>query len=403
MQSKDVIQKCIIFCWFYRTINHSDERRETWRELANEIVLEWTYTFLSDYHSEYPQRTIIAKKPYVFPTSRLIKKFLQEFSSYEDINFNLIKALCQTIKSQNNMVNLTAGMTTRHTTTHGHNITTHDQYTESIQGTWGLRGDKSNGQMKSFNVSLEQLTNILYKKVLIMLHSKVLPHLEKPLLLTDFLISSYDIGGSTSLLALNGLFFLIQNHNLEYPDFYNKLYSLFEPSLFHTKYCARFFHLANIFLTSTYLPIYLVAAFAKRMSRLSLTSPVTKQFIIIPFIGNLLIRHPNLLNMANRMGDIPDMTSDPYNPEEDPANCNAISSSLWEIKDLLSHWHPDISNLAKFIDKPLPNIEYDISETLEISYDELMEKEVDKMKNCPTTFIKPSGSIFSSDFNEWEL
>ena len=37
----------------------------------------------------------------------------------------------------------------------------------------------------------------------------------------------------------------------EYPEFYTKLYAMFEPSIFHVKYKARFFHLADLFLSST--------------------------------------------------------------------------------------------------------------------------------------------------------
>lgn len=37
----------------------------------------------------------------------------------------------------------------------------------------------------------------------------------------------------------------------EYPDFYRKLYSLLDPSVFHVKYRARFFHLADLFLSSS--------------------------------------------------------------------------------------------------------------------------------------------------------
>jgi len=58
-------------------------------------------------------------------------------------------------------------------------------------------------------------------------------------------------GGAISLLALNGLFVLIHQHNLEYPDFYRKLYGLLDPSVFHIKYRARFFHLADLFLSSS--------------------------------------------------------------------------------------------------------------------------------------------------------
>ena len=39
-----------------------------------------------------------------------------------------------------------------------------------------------------------QLSPSLYKRVLVILPDKVIPHLEKPLLLTDFLMTSYNIG-----------------------------------------------------------------------------------------------------------------------------------------------------------------------------------------------------------------
>ena len=60
----------------------------------------------------------------------------------------------------------------------------------------------------------------LYKRMLIILHDKVMPQLVRPLMLTDFLIESYNVGGSIRLLALNGVFHLMDKYNLEYPDFY---------------------------------------------------------------------------------------------------------------------------------------------------------------------------------------
>merc|ERR1712050_189410 len=49
----------------------------------------------------------------------------------------------------------------------------------------------------------------LYKKVLVILHEKVMPSMSNPLLLSDFLTVSYNVGGAVSLLALNGIFILI--------------------------------------------------------------------------------------------------------------------------------------------------------------------------------------------------
>ena len=102
---------------------------------------------------------------------------------------------------------------------------------------------------------------------------QVIPFLPRPLLLTDFLLTSYSVGGAISLLALSSVYTLISQHNLEFPQFYIKLYQLFAPEVMHVKYRARFFHLSSLFLSSTHLPEYLVAAFVKRLARLCLTAP----------------------------------------------------------------------------------------------------------------------------------
>lgn len=93
-----------------------------------------------------------------------------------------------------------------------------------------------------------QLPLGLYKKVLVIMHDSILPHLAQPSLMIDFLTRAYDMGeclpgrassgtrragpwgggvgwagasppcmfagGAISLLALNGLFILIHQHNL---------------------------------------------------------------------------------------------------------------------------------------------------------------------------------------------
>ena len=78
----------------------------------------------------------------------------------------------------------------------------------------------------------------------------IIPNLTDPKLLIDFLRDSYEIGGVTSILSLQGLFALIQHHNLDYPDFYPKLYRLFDGSIFYAKYRSRFFRQADLFLKS---------------------------------------------------------------------------------------------------------------------------------------------------------
>jgi U3 small nucleolar RNA-associated protein 19 len=91
------------------------------------------------------------------------------------------------------------------------------------------------------------------KQLLLIIHKRIIPYFNKPQLLMDWLTDSYNTGGSISLLALNGLWELMQKHNLDYPAFYIKLYALFTPTLFHTRYLARFLRLSDLFLSSTYI------------------------------------------------------------------------------------------------------------------------------------------------------
>lgn len=243
-----------------------------------------------------------------------------------------------------------------------------------------------------------KLPGSMYKKILVILHESILPQMSDPKLMMDFLSAAYDIGGAISLLALNGLFVLIHEHNLDYPDFYKKLYNLLDPSIFHVKYRARFFHLANIFLSSTHLPVYLVAAFVKRLARLSLTAPPTALLILLPFICNLIRRHPSCRVLIHRPSAADEPCDDPYvMEEEDPAQCHALESSLWEIKTLQNHYHPDVSKAATMINEPLSAQEEDISELLELTTFELMERELKgEKKTVPLEFDMATDLLKSS-------
>jgi len=238
-----------------------------------------------------------------------------------------------------------------------------------------------------------------YKRVLTIIHDKVLPYLSQPLMMTDFLLSSYNVGGSISLLALSGVFTLISKHNLEYPDFYTKLYQLFTPELLHVKYMARFFHLADIFLSSTHLPAYVVAAFCKKLARLSLTAPSTSIPMAIRFIHNMIFRHPALVKLIDNPES--DMLSDPFdNNETDPLKCNAIKSSLWEVQSLQTHVLPQVSSVAKdLVEKGLREKELDVSAVLETSWQEMFERETKKkvFTNVPINWEQPSGLKMAKD------
>ncbi|XP_017784948.1 PREDICTED: nucleolar complex protein 4 homolog B [Nicrophorus vespilloides] len=258
-----------------------------------------------------------------------------------------------------------------------------------------------NSARKSLNkvwncVMLWEQGPVTLKQLLIVLLERVMPYLDKPLMLTDFLMDALDIGGPVSLLALQGLFTLIQSHNLDYPNIFAKLYSMFEPEIFHTKFKARLFYLSDMFLSSTHLPENMVAAFAKRLARLALIAPSEDIIIICMFIGNLILRHPGLKCMLNHPNG-GSATNDPYIMEErDPVKSNAINSSLWEIQSLQNHVLPSVAMAARFINTPLPSVEWDITKVLDNSSDDIFDKEIKKNhKLIALAFDRPNGCFLN--------
>ncbi|KAF9357905.1 hypothetical protein BGX34_009146 [Mortierella sp. NVP85] len=219
----------------------------------------------------------------------------------------------------------------------------------------------------------------IYKKTLLIIHKRIIPHLPQPTVLMDFLTDSYNAGGPISLLALKGLFILITEHNLDYPDFFQKLYKLFDRNLMHVKYRARFFSQVDIFLSSPLLPAQLVAAFIKRMARLGLSSPPASIVIIIPFIYNLLKRHPTCMQMIHAKAD--SEINDHYDfSEQDPMKSNALQSSLWEIKTLQNHFAPNVATLAKIFNEQFTKPSYNLEDFLDHTYATMFKNEITKKR-----------------------
>ncbi|KAJ5371807.1 CCAAT-binding factor [Penicillium concentricum] len=222
------------------------------------------------------------------------------------------------------------------------------------------------------NLSQSQRKNLLR----MMVHN-IEPWFNRPELLMDFLTDSYNVGGATSLLALSGLFYLIQEKNLDYPQFYAKLYSLLDSELLHSKHRSRFFRLLNTFLSSTHLPSTLVASFIKRLARLALNAPPSAIVVIVPFMYNFFKNHPTTTFMMHRSIRDKDLLAqvekegmdDPFDPtESDPNMTNAIESSLWEIETLQSHFHPNVAAIARIISEQFTKQAYSLEDFLDHTY-----------------------------------
>ncbi|OBA27643.1 CBF-domain-containing protein [Hanseniaspora valbyensis NRRL Y-1626] len=250
-----------------------------------------------------------------------------------------------------------------------------------------------------FNLSNSLISDEQFKSILTILHKRVIPRLQQPTKLLDFLTDCYDNSNdlAVQLLALNGLFNLMHKYNLEYPNFYYKLYALFTEDLLHLKYRSRFIRLIDLFLRSTHLSINLVASFIKRMSRLLLTASPGAIVSILPLIYNLLKLHPNCMIMIHDPEYVPKNYAlfdkvkdkkfmDPYDEnEQDPELSDAINSSLWEIDTLMSHYHPNVASLSKIFKQPFRKLNYNLEDFLDWNYKTLLEHELKrKVKISPS-------------------
>ncbi|XP_031567531.1 nucleolar complex protein 4 homolog A-like [Actinia tenebrosa] len=367
--------------------------------------------------------------------SSLIDRF-SEYVEYDDIRFHLLKNIRKALENEEDFQrngrffkgNIHALLSQVKVPGDNDEINNFLVLENNLQGPEGkdskpevflLKAHKKHFSKAWLLFLSKPLSPEIHKKVLLNLHTNVIPYMNDPKMLMDFLTDSYNFGGATSLLALNGLFILIHQYNLDYPDFYKKLYALLEPEIFHIKYQSRFFHLLDLFLSSTHLPAYLVAAFAKKLSTLVLSAPPQGAILAVVFIGNLLKRHPSCQVLIHRKevsklllsGDVeennvPSIESDPYNPKEpDPAKCNAIQSSLWELKTLQHHVYPKLPSFIEFFEKPLGKEDIDISKYFDSSYDDLFEKQCIKVteNNAILEYEQPKGFLGKNFDGFWSM
>lgn len=243
------------------------------------------------------------------------------------------------------------------------------------------------------------------KTVLGLMSHRIAPWFLKVELLMDFLTDSFNVGGSTSLMALSGLYYLMQEKNLDYPQFYHKLYSLLDRNILHSKHRSRFFRLLDTFLASTHLPAALVASFIKRLSRLSLHAPPSGIVVVVPWVYNLLKTHPSCTFMIHRKArgerEDPDPQEeqgygDPFRMDEpDPMETDALESSLWEIQMLQSHYHPNVATIAKIISEQFTKQAYNLEDFLDHSYGSMLDAELSKdIKKAPEVEYEIPKRIF---------
>lgn len=199
---------------------------------------------------------------------------------------------------------------------------------------------------------------------------------------------------------------------------------MFDQQVLLVKYRVRFFQLADLFLSSSYLPAYLVAAFVKRLARLSLFAPAYGCMLAMVLMYKLLQLHPSVRVLIHRIpkelpkeilligqsasryrdnsAKLEDCRGfDVYNFEEkDPAKCRALDSSLWELKILKQHYLPAVSRLVEIFEGDIDHRFVRMEEYIETSYNTLFHTEIQKQPKTNAIEFKLLGGLFNTKENE---
>ncbi|RTG85851.1 U3 small nucleolar RNA-associated protein 19 [Schistosoma bovis] len=189
---------------------------------------------------------------------------------------------------------------------------------------------------------------------------------------------------------------LIQKGDFNYPRLYIRLYRLLDETLFECPDVEPFLIDLDVYLSSIHLATTVVASFIKRLSQLSLFSPITITPAILLIIFNGLQNHPHcrvlinckqkksqkLNNIQSDDNSLPNVFNaqsigDPYNWEADNFDSSrALESSLWEVYALIGHCSPDISSLAYKICNPDP------TDTFNSSVADILDKQKKNIKEA---------------------
>ncbi|KAJ9309607.1 hypothetical protein DTO217A2_897 [Paecilomyces variotii] len=377
-------------------------------ERATHISGTETQVWTSGFFKDVFQSIVEARDGQVLQ-SEFVEKFLTQYEDVRYYAFLQISEYAETKRSPE-VLELLISMLSAYDTPPQPEHEFEDFYCKSlkkIKNLVSVNSHKKRAQEAWLAVLRNNISESQRKGLLRIMSHTIAPWFNRPELLMDFLTDSYNVGGSMSLLALSGLFYLIQEKNLDYPQFYQKLYSLLDADVLHSKHRSRFFRLMNTFLSSTHLPATLIASFIKRLSRLALNAPPTAIVAIVPWIYNLLKNHPTCTFMLHRTIRDEEWKAeleaegmeDPFDPDElDPTLTNALDSSLWEIETLQSHYHPNVAALARIISEQFTKQAYNLEDFLDYTYQGMLLAELgteEKMKKTPVVEYQIPKRIFT--------
>ena len=195
-----------------------------------------------------------------------------------------------------------------------------------------------------------------------------------------------------AVLALEGLFGMIVRYNLDYPKYFEALYTLCTPIIFAAKYRTKFLDLLCKSLRSTNIPAYTAAAFIKRFATIALHGEAPTACFCLAMVITLLRAHPKCMVMIHRSKLISAAAGCNQEPFDDRVvhsdfeRLNALSTSLWELDTLRNHFVPDVVKLVLHLEHQdstdVMKAPVNPSEYIHLTYPKMVKRELAKVQGC---------------------
>jgi U3 small nucleolar RNA-associated protein 19 len=90
--------------------------------------------------------------------------------------------------------------------------------------------------------------------------------------------------------------------------------------------------------------------------------------MVIPFVYNLMKRHPALMVMIHRSPDGDGLNDGFQADEPNPNTTGAIDSSLWELVSQQHHYHSTVATMARIFEEQFTKPQYDLEDFLDHTY-----------------------------------
>lgn len=159
---------------------------------------------------------------------------------------------------------------------------------------------------------------------------------------------------------------------------FDEIYPLLDYNLLGRTYKSRIFFYLNTCLSSIKVPAHVIAAYIKKLSRLTLKAKPRTLVTILRLVGNLFVRHPTLLFLRDKVDDkareaevktntctLQDwLDNDPFNFDQiDLKASRAMESCIWEMMPLRFHTCSRVSEAAAYLGQSgVPEMEFDMED-----------------------------------------